>query len=48
MAVNQLECTLEAITQTIAYLQKEGCNDENVLNGLRKERNKILKDLNLL
>jgi hypothetical protein len=48
MAINQLEGNLEAITQTIAYLQNNGCSNENVLNELRKERDKILKDLNLI
>lgn len=47
MAINQLESNLEAITRTIAQLKKDGCTDENVLNELREEREKILKDLNL-
>ena len=47
MAINLLEQNLEAITQTLARLQKEGCNDEKVLNELREERDKILKDLKL-
>lgn len=47
MAINLLEQNLEAITQTLARLQKEGCNDEKILNELREERDKILKDLNL-
>ena len=41
MAINQLEENLEAITRTI------GCSDEKILNELREERDKILKDLNL-
>ena len=45
MAINLLEQNLEAITQTLARLQKEGCNDEKILNELREERDKILKDL---
>ena len=44
MAINLLEQNLEAITQTLARLQKEGCNDEKILNELREERDKILKD----
>ena len=40
MAINLLE-------QTLARLQKEGCNDEKILNELREERDKILKDLKL-
>ena len=47
MAINLLEQNLEAITQTLARLQKEGCNDEKILNELRGERDKILKDLKL-
>lgn len=47
MAINLLEQNLEAITQTLARLQKEGCNDEKTLNELREERDKILKDLKL-
>jgi hypothetical protein len=47
MPVNQLESTLQAITTTLAKLEKEGCKDEEKLNGLKKERDKILKELNL-
>ncbi|MDO5810698.1 hypothetical protein [uncultured Methanobrevibacter sp.] len=47
MAINQLESNLEAITRTLAQLEKDGCNDEKILNELREERDKILKDLNL-
>ena len=47
MAINLLEQNLEAITQTLARLQKEGCNDEKILNEFREERDKILKDLKL-
>lgn len=47
MAINLLEQNLEAITQTLVRLQKEGCNDEKILNELREERDKILKDLKL-
>ena len=47
MAINQLESNLEAITRTIAQLKKDGYSDEKVLNELRAEREKILKDLNL-
>lgn len=47
MVINLLEQNLEAITQTLARLQKEGCNDEKILNELREERDKILKDLKL-
>ncbi|MBR3113710.1 MAG: hypothetical protein IKH29_08415 [Methanobrevibacter sp.] len=47
MAINQLESNLEAITRTLAQLKKDGCTDEKILNQLREEREKILKDLNL-
>ena len=47
MAINQLEANLQAITQTISQLKKDGCSDEKVLNEFREEREKILKDLNL-
>ena len=42
MSVNQLEATLQAVTHTL-----EGCNDEKLLNELRKERDKLLNELNL-
>ena len=45
--VNQLEENLEAITRTIEQLKRDGCSDEKILNELREERDKILKDLNL-
>jgi hypothetical protein len=45
--INQLETNLHAITTTIAYLEKEGSEDEILLNSLKKERDKLLKDLNL-
>lgn len=38
---------MEAITRTIAQLKKDGCTDEKILNELREERDKILKDLNM-
>lgn len=47
MPINQLETNLSAITTTIAYLEKEGCTDEELLNNLRNERDRLLKDLNL-
>ena len=47
MAINQLESNLAAITRTIDQLKKDGCTDEKILNELREEREKILKDLNL-
>lgn len=47
MVINQLESNLEAITITIAHLEKENPYDERLLKELKKERDKILKDLNL-
>ena len=47
MSVNQLEATLQAVTHTLAKLEKEGCNDEKLLTELRKERDKLLNELNL-
>ena len=47
MSVNQLEATLQAVTHTLAKLEKEVCNDEKLLNELRKERDKLLNELNL-
>ena len=47
MSINQLESNLEAVTRTISQLKKDGCTDEKLLNELREEREKILKDLNL-
>ncbi|KZX15147.1 hypothetical protein MBCUT_17070 [Methanobrevibacter cuticularis] len=47
MPINQLETNLQAITTTIAHLEKEGCGDEELLTNLRLERNRLLKDLNL-
>ena len=37
MSVNQLEATLQAVTHTLAKLEKEGCNDEKLLSELRKD-----------
>ena len=47
MPINQLETNLSAITTTIAYLEKEGCDNEELLNNLKEERDKLLKELNL-
>ena len=43
MSVNQLEATLQAVTHTLAKLEKEGCNDEKLLSELRKERDNLRK-----
>ena len=47
MAINHVESNVGAITRTLAQLEKDGCTDEKILNELREERDKILKDLNL-
>ncbi|WP_409200232.1 hypothetical protein [Methanobrevibacter sp. DSM 116169] len=48
MSINQLESNLEAITQTIAFLEKQEVCDEKLLKELKKERDKLLKDINLI
>jgi len=47
VSVNIKESNLEAITQTIAYMEKKGEYDEYVLKKLKEERNKLLKELNV-
>ncbi len=47
MAINQLEATLEAVTNSIAKLEKDSTNNEKALKELRKERDRILNELNL-
>lgn len=47
MPVNQLETNLEAITITLAHLEKQNCCDPELLEELRKERNRLLKELNV-
>ena len=44
--MNQLELTLQAVTNTISILEKENNpeNDEKI-ESLKKERDKILKEL---
>jgi len=48
MTINQLESNLQAITQTIAFLENQNNFDENLLEELKKERNKLLKDINII
>ena len=48
MVINQLETNLQAITTTIAYLEKHGCEDETFVESLKKERDRILRDLNVM
>lgn len=48
MPVNQTETSLEAITITIAYLEKKNDADEELLKRLKNERMFLLKKLNVL
>ncbi len=47
MPVNQLETNLEAITITLAHLEKKGDCEVELLEELRKERDRLLKELNV-
>ncbi len=47
MSVNIKEANLQAITQTIAYMEKKDDYDEYILEKLKEERNKLLKELNV-
>jgi hypothetical protein len=47
MSVNQLETTLEAVTNTIAHLEKSGNCDPKLLEDLKRERKRILEELNV-
>lgn len=47
MSVNPNEASLEAITMTLAYLEKKGNCDEKVLEELKKERDRLLRELNV-
>lgn len=47
MSVNPNEANLEAITMTLAYLEKkENCNEE-LVGELKKERDRLLRELNV-
>ncbi|MDR3063564.1 MAG: hypothetical protein LBU40_05430 [Methanobrevibacter sp.] len=47
MVINQLETNLQAITTTIAHLEKnESCN-EKTLKSLKEERDRLLKELKI-
>ena len=48
MSINQTETNLEAITITIANLEKQENPDKELLKKLKKERITILKKLNVL
>lgn len=47
MSVNQNEANLEAITVTIAHLEKSKKCDEKVIEVLKEERDRILRELNV-
>ncbi len=47
VSVNIKEANLQAITQTIAYMEKKDECDEYLLKKLKEERNKLLKELNV-
>jgi hypothetical protein len=47
MSINQNEANLEAITMTIAYLEKKGNCDDGLLNELKSERDRLLRELNV-
>ena len=47
MSVNPNEAYLEAITMTLAYLEKKENCDEKLLEALKKERERILVELNV-
>ncbi|UTB33416.1 MAG: hypothetical protein NKF70_03940 [Methanobacterium sp. ERen5] len=48
MPVNQNETNLQAITVTIAHLEKQEDRDEELLKELRYERQSILKQMNVI
>jgi len=48
MPINQTETNLEAITVTIAYLEKQEDIDKELLRKLKEERTNLLKKLNVL
>ena len=48
MPINQTETNLEAITVTIAHLEKQEDRDEELLKKLKYERQTILKQMNVL
>ncbi|AEG19163.1 hypothetical protein [Methanobacterium paludis] len=46
MPINQIETNLEALTNTIAYIEKNGGNPDT-LKELKEERNRLLTELNV-
>lgn len=47
MSINQNEANLETLTITIAYLEKNGKCDEKLLEALKEERDRLLRELNV-
>lgn len=47
MSVNQNEDYLEAITITLAYLEKKKDCDEKLIEELKSERERLLVELNI-
>lgn len=47
MPINIKEANLEAITHTIALMEKKEDYDEYVLKKLKEERDRLLKELNV-
>lgn len=47
MSTNQLETHLEAITVTIAHLENQKEIDTELIKSLKKERKRILNELNI-
>lgn len=48
MSVNQLESNLEVITMILTHLKEQKDVDEEFIKSLEKERDLILKKLNIL
>ena len=47
MPVNQMETQLEAITTTIAHLEKQEKIDPEMVEKLKIERDRLLRELNV-
>jgi hypothetical protein len=47
MPVNQMETNLQAITTTIAFLEKDESCDPELLAKLKDERDRLLRELNV-
>lgn len=47
MSINIKEANLEAITHSIAFMEKDENCDKELLKKLKEERDKLLKELNV-